>query len=238
MGLPPLGGQRGDGRPHCPGHREEADEHAGDQGDRGPHRALESGRGADRSLLPDSPVGGRAPPVHHIPVFGGQSLGTLAPAARGPADTVLQCQLSGSGNGDQAGAPGSQPPGQRSGPTTSSCPALDSAAPRPAALLVPNAPNDPNTMQPAVPRARQVTRSTILKAKLLNRSSVCYSNCTMLCLLWAHTQCRQDLLPRALFASLEALLRTNKPFSFGISGHSNSCFTAGGPQDNFRWGPT
>ena len=58
-----------------------------------------------------------------------------------------------------------------------------------------------------------MTRSTILKAKLLNRSSVCYSNCTMLCLLWAHTQCRQDLLPCALFASLEALLRTNKPFT-------------------------
>ena len=61
------------------------------------------------------------------------------------------------------------------------------------------------------PPSLRVPYDLILKAKLLNRSNVCYSNATVLCLLWACNFCQQDLLPRALHASLEALLKKGKP---------------------------
>ena len=61
------------------------------------------------------------------------------------------------------------------------------------------------------PPSLRVPYDLILKAKLLNRSNVCYSNATVLCLLWACNFCQQDLLPRALQASLEALLKKGKP---------------------------
>ncbi|CAE7823718.1 unnamed protein product [Symbiodinium sp. CCMP2592] len=70
-----------------------------------------------------------------------------------------------------------------------------------------------NALARQLPTAQLVSRLSLLKAKLLNRSNVCYSNCTMLCLLWLQCQCRQDLLPRALLSSLEALLKAAKPFS-------------------------
>ncbi|CAE7030621.1 unnamed protein product [Symbiodinium sp. CCMP2592] len=70
-----------------------------------------------------------------------------------------------------------------------------------------------NALARQLPTAQLVSRPSLLKAKLLNRSNVCYSNCTMLCLLWLQCQCRQDLLPRALLSSLEALLKAAKPFS-------------------------
>ena len=65
----------------------------------------------------------------------------------------------------------------------------------------------PPPPSPVPHRASQVTEDHILKARLLN----CYSNATALCLLWASLFCRQDLIPRALLSSLEALLQKHKP---------------------------
>ena len=69
----------------------------------------------------------------------------------------------------------------------------------------------PPPPSPVPHRALQVTEDHILKARLLNRSNVCYSNATALCLLWASLFCRQDLIPRALLSSLAALLLKHKP---------------------------